>query len=90
MAGHRSDGPLEQKHNIVLVCEADDKQGVKRCARLACATLMYLQGVAIAVVAAWLGHNDVSCTLRTYVPAQAGALELAARSFALPISSVSD
>jgi hypothetical protein len=30
----------------------------------------YLQGVPIALVAAWLGHADVSFTLRTYVHAQ--------------------
>ena len=51
-------------------------------ARHTCATLMHLQGVPIALVAAWLGHADVSFTLRTYVHAQPEALELAARSFA--------
>ena len=51
-------------------------------ARHTCATLMHLQGVPIALVAAWLGHADVSFTLRTYVHAQPDALELAARSFA--------
>jgi Phage integrase family len=49
-------------------------------ARHTCATLMHLQGVPIALVAAWLGHADVSFTLRTYVHAQPDALELAARS----------
>lgn len=51
-------------------------------ARHTCATLMHLQGVPIALVAAWLGHADISFTMRTYVHAQADALELAARSFA--------
>jgi integrase len=46
-----------------------------------CATLMHLQGVPIALVAAWLGHADVSFTLRTYVHAQPEALAVAARSF---------
>jgi integrase len=41
-----------------------------------------LQGVPIALVAAWLGHADISFTMRTYVHAEADALELAARSFA--------
>jgi len=45
-------------------------------ARHTCATLMHLQGVPIALVAAWLGHADVSFTLRTYVHAQPEALEL--------------
>jgi integrase len=59
-------------------------------ARHTCATLMHLQGVPIALVAAWLGHADVSFTLRTYVHAQPEALELAARSFAPPTSSAGD
>jgi len=59
-------------------------------ARHTCATLMHLQGVPIALVAAWLGHADVSFTLRTYVHAQPEALELAARSFAPPTSSTRD
>jgi integrase len=48
---------------------------------------MHLQGVPIALVAAWLGHADISFTMRTYVHAQADALELAARSFAERTSS---
>jgi integrase len=50
-------------------------------ARHTCATLMHLQGVPIALVAAWLGHADVSFTLRTYVHAQPEALAVAARRF---------
>jgi integrase len=59
-------------------------------ARHTCATLMHLQGVPIALVAAWLGHADVSFTLRTYVHAQPEALKLAASSFAPPTSSTGD
>lgn len=59
-------------------------------ARHTCATLMHLQGVPIALVAAWLGHADVSFTLRTYVHAQPDALEIATRSFAPPASRASD
>jgi integrase len=51
---------------------------------------MHLEGVPIALVAAWLGHADVFFTLRIYVHAQAEALELAARSFAPPASSSGD
>ncbi len=57
-------------------------------ARHTCATLM--RGVPIALVAAWLGHADVSFTLRTYVHAQPEALELAARSFAPPTPRTGD
>jgi hypothetical protein len=39
------------------------------------ATLTHRQGVPIALVAAWLGHADVSFTLRTCVRAQPEALE---------------
>jgi integrase len=39
----------------------------------------YLRGVPIALVAARLGHADVSFTLRTYVHAQPEALEVAAQ-----------
>ncbi len=42
--------------------------------RHTCATLVHLQGVPIALVAAWLGHADVSFTLRTCVHAQPEAL----------------
>jgi integrase len=59
-------------------------------ARHTCATLMHLQGVPIALVAAWLGHADVSFTMRTYVHAQPEALELAARSFAPPTAHSAD
>ena len=59
-------------------------------ARHTCATLMHLQGVPIALVAAWLGHADVSFTLRTYVHAQPDALKLAASSFAPPTASAGD
>jgi integrase len=51
---------------------------------------MHLQGVPIALVAAWLGHADVSFTMRTYVHAQPEALELAARSFAPPTANSGD
>ena len=59
-------------------------------ARHTCATLMHLQGVPIALVAAWLGHADVSFTLRTYVHAQPEALAVAARSFRPHASSAAD
>ena len=59
-------------------------------ARHTCATLMHLQGVPIALVAAWLGHADVSFTFRTYVHAQPEALAVAARSFRPHASSASD
>jgi integrase len=59
-------------------------------ARHTCATLMHLQGVPIALVAAWLGHADISFTLRTYVHAQPEALAVAAQSFAPPAFTAGD
>jgi len=29
-----------------------------------CATLMHLQGIPVAVIAAWIGHKDASLTMR--------------------------
>lgn len=51
---------------------------------------MQLQGVPIALVAAWLGHADVSVTMRTYVHTQPEALALAARSLARPMADSGD
>ncbi len=50
-------------------------------ARHTCATLMTLQKVPIVLVSAWLGHADVSFTMRTYVHSQPDALPEAADSF---------
>ncbi|MDP0398935.1 site-specific integrase [Tsukamurella strandjordii] len=49
-------------------------------ARHTCATVMHLQGVPTAVIAAWLGHADSSFTLRTYAHSQPDALVAAAVS----------
>ena len=58
--------------------------GVRRIrlhdARHTCGTLMHLQGVPTAVVAAWLGHADASFTMRTYVHSQDDALIDAAKT----------
>lgn len=46
-------------------------------ARHTCATLMHLQGVPIAVIAAWIGHKDASLTMRLYAHSQDAALKAA-------------
>jgi len=46
-------------------------------ARHTCATLMHLQGVPIAVIAAWIGHKDASLTMRLYAHSQDEALKAA-------------
>jgi integrase len=46
-------------------------------ARHTCATLMHLQGVPIAVIAAWIGHKDASLTMRLYAHSQDEALKSA-------------
>ncbi|MFF0493325.1 tyrosine-type recombinase/integrase [Nocardia sp. NPDC004068] len=57
--------------------------GVRRIrlhdARHTCGTLMHLQGVPTAVIAAWLGHADSAFTMRTYVHSQDDALVEAAQ-----------
>ncbi|AYJ48804.1 site-specific integrase [Rhodococcus sp. P1Y] len=50
-------------------------------ARHTCATLMHLQGVPIAVIAAWLGHASAAFTLSVYAHSQEDALYEAAKSF---------
>ena len=49
-------------------------------ARHTAATLMHLQGVPVAVIAAWIGHKDASLTLRLYAHSQDGALQAAAET----------
>jgi integrase len=44
-------------------------------ARPTCATLMRLQGVPVAVIAAWIGHKDASLTMRLYAHSQFAALQ---------------
>jgi len=38
---------------------------------------MPLQGVPIAVIAAWIGHNDASLTMRLYAHSQDEAMKTA-------------
>jgi integrase len=49
-------------------------------ARHTCATLMHLQGVPVAVIAAWIGHKDASLTMKIYAHSQADALRAAGES----------
>ncbi|ORU96756.1 integrase [Mycolicibacterium fallax] len=49
-------------------------------ARHSCATLMHLDGVPAAVIAAWLGHTDARFTLSVYAHATNDALADAAAS----------
>ena len=42
-----------------------------------CATLMHLQGVPVAVIAAWIGHRDATLTMRLYAHSQDDALKAA-------------
>jgi integrase len=60
-----------------------DPQGPSRSrlhdARHTCGTLLHLQGVPVAVIAAWLGHADAAFTMRTYVHSQDQALRDASR-----------
>jgi integrase len=49
-------------------------------ARHTCATLMHLQGVPVAVIAAWIGHKDATLTVRLYAHSQDSALKAAGAS----------
>ena len=46
-------------------------------ARHTCATLMHLQGVPVAIIAAWIGHKDASLTMKLYAHSQDDALKAA-------------
>jgi integrase len=41
---------------------------------------MHLQGVPVAVIAAWIGHKDASLTMRLYAHSQNDALKAAGES----------
>jgi integrase len=56
-------------------------------ARHTCGTLMHLEGVPIAVIAAWLGHASSAFTMATYVHSQDPALPDAARGLARVVTS---
>jgi integrase len=49
-------------------------------ARHTCAPLMHLQGVLVAVIAAWIGHKDASTTMKIYAHSQSDALKAAGAS----------
>lgn len=46
-------------------------------ARHTCGTTLHLRGVALSVIAAWLGHADASVTARIYTHSQLDALKAA-------------
>jgi integrase len=50
-------------------------------ARHTAATHMHLQGIPVAVIAAWIGHKDASLTLRLYAHSQDPALKAAGATF---------
>ncbi|MGH3639623.1 MAG: site-specific integrase, partial [Mycobacterium sp.] len=51
------------------------------------ATLMHLDGVPVAVIAAWIGHSDPTLTLRVYAHSQDEALKAAGTSLDGPKKS---
>lgn len=51
------------------------------------ATLMHLDGVPVAVIAAWIGHSDPTLTLRVYAHSQNDALKAAGASLDGPKKS---
>lgn len=50
-------------------------------ARHTAATAMHLNGVPVAVIAAWIGHKDASLTMRLYAHSQDDALKAAGDTF---------
>ena len=64
-----------------MLCAADVPPVRLHAARHRCGTLAHLEGVPIAVIAAWLGDAS-SATMATYVHSQEPALANAARRLA--------
>jgi integrase len=56
-------------------------------ARHTAATTMHLDGVPVAVIAAWIGHTDASLTMRLYAHSQDDALKAASDSFNRVVTS---
>jgi integrase len=71
--------------------EAVESAGLRHiklhAARHTCATLMHLQGVPVAVIAAWIGHKDASLTMRLYAHSQFAALQDAGASLDRVVTS---
>src|SRR5271168_3289032 len=57
-------------------------------ARHTCATLMHLQGVPVAVIAAWIGHQDASLTMKLCAHSQDGALMAAGATLNRVVTSL--
>lgn len=53
-------------------------------ARHTCATIMHLQGVPVAVIAAWIGHKDATLTMKVYAHSQLDALKAAGATLDRP------
>lgn len=56
-------------------------------ARHTAATAMHLDGVPVAVIAAWIGHKDASLTMRLYAHSQDDALKAAGDTFNRVVTS---
>ncbi|MGC2795369.1 MAG: tyrosine-type recombinase/integrase [Mycobacterium sp.] len=56
-------------------------------ARHTCATLMHLQGVPVAMIAAWIGHKGASLTMQLYAHSQFAALRDAGASLDRVVTS---
>jgi integrase len=56
-------------------------------ARHTAATTMHLDGVPVAVIAAWIGHKDASLTMRLYAHSQDEALKAAGDTFNRVVTS---
>lgn len=57
-------------------------------ARHTAATTLHLQGVPVAVIAAWIGHSDASFTMKVYAHSQNDALKDAAKVLGGAVTSL--
>lgn len=77
---------LTSRWSRMLVAAGFGRSGTHD-ARHTCGTLMHLEGVPIAVIAAWHGHASSAFTMSTYVHSQKPALADAARRLARVITT---
>jgi integrase len=56
-------------------------------ARHTAANTLHLDGVPVAVIAAWIGHKDASLTMRLYAHSQDDALKAAGDTFNRVVTS---
>ncbi|MCH9668943.1 MAG: site-specific integrase [Actinomycetia bacterium] len=86
-AGQPYAPPVVYRHWAVAVKRAGLRHLKLHGARHTAATQLALDGVAPAVIAAWIGHSDASFTMKLYTHSQPDALKAAGDTFNRVVTS---